>query len=688
MTRSRSQRNADAQPNAITELRSDPVFLVAQLLVFTKITLLLVLFDPAAADAFSLPKSTASHAVTYLLLAAAAYLLLRHPAAVLRYSPAHLAVIAVLAVFALASVFAISQDVAFFGASRRYLGLTQMADNVVLYFAACVLFPTAKDLSRLFVVAAAATLPVVAYAIVQRLGFDPVTYAISTVGRASTTLGQPDIAGGFLSIAVATFAAVLVFAWRPIGAVARVAVALLIVVTLAALYFTGSRAGILGLASGALAAIALGYQWRPSRRRLLLGATAGVVILSVLLVAVTPLGARLRPDALVNDPSLLTRVEIWGTAARAAAEHPMLGLGPDNFVAAYPALRTERSFFLSPTVLENSTHNWFLYFLTSAGPIAALAAVALIAVALVTALMLARRRDLRALLVVPLLAYLGQGLVNVNDVGLDWVFWLTTGALVSSVAAPVTRRLRAAPVASSAVAALLVLVAALYGVYVSRDRLTASEFFGREEALSTAAQGLPAVDAARQAVAIDPRRAEYWSGFGRALLAAGNPGAAAQGFQAAADREPWQPLYWRDLAIARVSAGDTKGAVTALHRAIAADAYDAEAHALLARLAYSSGAYDEALSEGRIAVHLQPTNRDEYAAPVQAAIALGKLSDAAELLKTGIQQTDFNLLRNELAEVYDAEGRRDLALALVREVLARDPLDGIALQLLDKYTKP
>ena len=47
-----------------------------------------------------------------------------------------------------------------------------------------------------------------------------------------------------------------------------------------------------------------------------------------------------------------------------------------------------------------------------------------------------------------------------------------------------------------------------------------------------------------------------------------------------------------------------------------------------------------------------------------------------------------NALRNELAESYDALGERDRALALVREVLARDPLDGVALQLLERYTKP
>ena len=143
MTSPRRNTGLQAGAPTVDSLRADPIFLIAQLLVFVKIAVLLVVFDPAAADAFSLPKSTASHAVTYLLLVTLAYLIARHPAAVLRYSSAHLAAAAVLLLFALATPFAISPTIAAFGASRRYLGLSQMADNLVLYGAAVVLFPTA-----------------------------------------------------------------------------------------------------------------------------------------------------------------------------------------------------------------------------------------------------------------------------------------------------------------------------------------------------------------------------------------------------------------------------------------------------------------------------------------------------------------------------------------------------------------
>jgi len=668
-------------------LRADPIFLIAQLLVFVKIAVLLVVFDPAAADAFSLPKSTASHAVTYLLLVTLAYLIARHPAAVLRYSSAHLAAAAVLLLFALATPFAISPTIAAFGASRRYLGLSQMADNLVLYGAAVVLFPTLRDLARLLAATAVAVVPVVAYAVVQRAGLDPITYAASTISRASSTLGQPDIAGGYLSIAASTLIAVVSFRWARLPAIARAALAILAVAALVALYFTGSRAGILGLMAGAIgiAAIAL-FSGSVSRRTLAISGLVAVVI-SLALIAITPVGDRLRPSALRTDQSLLSRVEIWDTAMRAVAQRPLLGLGPDNFVAAYPALRSEQSYVISPGVLENSTHNWFLYALTSAGPFAALALVTLIAFALAAAVGFAQARDPRALLAVPLLAYLGEGVVNVNDLGLDWVLWMSIGCLISGVARPLTRRPRAASYSSAGAVAFVLLLAAVYGVTASRGRLLASEYYAREESMSTAAQGLAAVEAGRQAIAIDPGRSEYWSGFGRALLLAGNPGAAAQGFQEATTRDPWQPQYWRNLALARLSNADSRGASDALHKAVAADPYDAESHSLLARLSYNAGDYMQALAEGKIMVRLMPGKVDEYEAPFRAALALNKLQDDADLLEFGVAHTDSNALRDELAQIYDALGQRERALALVRDVLARDPSDGVALQLLETYTK-
>src|SRR4029077_13218855 len=65
------------------------------------------------------------------------------------------------------------------------------------------------------------------------------------------------------------------------------------------------------------------------------------------------------------------------------------------------------------------------------------------------ALSLARRGDPIAIAIVPVAAYLGQGLVDVNDVSIDWGVWFGIGLLAGAaapavVAARATRRRRVA----------------------------------------------------------------------------------------------------------------------------------------------------------------------------------------------------------------------------------------------------
>src|SRR5207247_8847890 len=108
------------------------------------------------------------------------------------WSPAHLALGALLTAYAAATLLALDQETALFGAWRRYLGLDQMVDNVVLYSAAVLLLPATRDLGRLAVVALSTAAVVVLYMFVQALGLDPVKY---TAGRPPVigTFGQPDV---------------------------------------------------------------------------------------------------------------------------------------------------------------------------------------------------------------------------------------------------------------------------------------------------------------------------------------------------------------------------------------------------------------------------------------------------------------------------------------------------------------
>src|SRR5206468_1981484 len=122
-------------------------------------------------------------------------------------SPAHIALGALLAAYAASSVLAMDQETALFGIWRRYLGLGQMLDDVVLYCAAVVLLPTARDLARLAIVTLSTAAVVVLYMVAQKAGLDPVKYVEAPIAPPGT-FGQPEVASAYVAIAGATALAI------------------------------------------------------------------------------------------------------------------------------------------------------------------------------------------------------------------------------------------------------------------------------------------------------------------------------------------------------------------------------------------------------------------------------------------------------------------------------------------------
>lgn len=93
---------------------------------------------------------------------------------------------------------------------------------------------------------------------------------------------------------------------------------------LVAFYFTYSRGAMAGIAAGVLLVLA---GWRP--KAALLGAAVGAVLLLVVLPG-------LAAERMAQAVPLLQRVYVWQAALAMAADHPIVGVGPDNFLYHYP----------------------------------------------------------------------------------------------------------------------------------------------------------------------------------------------------------------------------------------------------------------------------------------------------------------------------------------------------------------
>ena len=656
--------------------------LAGRAVVIAKLVLVVTVFDPFASDTFTLPKSAVSHSLALVLAALVAGAVIAGASRARGITVLDVGVFATFAGFALASALPVDQTLALFGAPRRFLGLTHQADLLVTYLGARVFFSERDDWKRLLTVGLATMVPVVAYAFIQRFGLDPIHYDLDTT-RPISTLGNQDITGGCLGIAWATaFGLAFVF-WADLRLLGRLAILTIGTACAIAMILVEIRAGVLAAAAGWLAALAISRARPPYalNRRRVAWALAGTAVAAGAIVA-SPLGARFNVSRWGEDVAVLARLEIWRTAANAVALRPILGLGPDNFVAVYPSIREEQSVLLNgPDVFQNSTHDLLLNVLTSSGLVGTTAFVTLLVLAAISVARAARSGDVRAFAAVPLTAYLAQGIVNVNDVTLDWIPYACI-AVVAAGSRPLW--VLPAPRAPSIERWLIVgaaVVASLWLAAMPLSRIGASEKDFRAKFLTDSKKPLEAVAPAQQAIALDPRRAGYWNTFGSALAAAGSQSAAVSAFQEAISREPWQAIYWRNIGIARISSGDRSGAIVALKRAVELDRYDVFALDLLARVSYNIADYEAAASYGARAAHAYPPRPESYEALVAADIQLNRPDHAEAALLRGLSMIQPAALRILLAKTYLAEGRIAEARQQLDLVLAVEPANAAALAL-------
>ena len=682
------QRNRARDTDIAELLPNDRVFIAAQVTLLVKLILTVVILDPRSADTFTLPKSVAAHGTSLVLGALLIWLLARYGKRLIIWSPAYLPAAALLLAFAIATPLALDPTLALFGVYRRYLGLTQMLDDVLLFVAAGVLFRDLRSLRLLAFAVFGTAIPVLLYALVQRLGLDPLKFNVSTI-IPITTIGNPDIAGAYLAmIGISALGiAFLYFARldrRIFGGLVAIGLA-----CIGGVYVTGVRGGLVAIVAGWSGIALLAYLMPSlgSRRR-----TGVVVFGAVLALAVvfTPLGARLKLDTLRDDAGVQSRLELWETAWKAVGARPAFGVGPDNFAVFYQANRAERSVALNSGELANSTHDLWLYVATSSGLIGLAALIVFVAMLIEQAIRAARRGDPRAIALVPLLAYLGQSLVGVNEVVVDWVFWLSAGIIAVATTEAVRRPRAGWPAPRDArLVGVPVLAAAIVVIVMTLPpRIAAGEAILASDAFTAANRDQEALAFGRDAIGADPRRAETWSTYGTAL--AGTPGlvAAVASFEAAATREPWLSLNWRNLAIVWLQLGNRNAALASAERALRADSYDGEAHEIISTIAYDAEDYARAAAEGDLALAYRlPPSISTYFTTASAHIRLKDYAKAETIDRRGLlAYPDVALLKVQLAAVRADQGDTAGALAILDAILAADPANQDALALRKALT--
>src|SRR5262249_305831 len=144
-------------------------------------------------------------------------------AAVLRYglgviprSPLHIPVVGFVLVSALSALVGVDPYVGLYGDWDRYLGLTFVVDMAVLYVAIAGAYRRCADWALLGAAIALSAALALAYALIQWLGLDPISWSDSPAPRPFSTFGNADHFGHVLSGLFGLAAGVAAFG-RPIA---------------------------------------------------------------------------------------------------------------------------------------------------------------------------------------------------------------------------------------------------------------------------------------------------------------------------------------------------------------------------------------------------------------------------------------------------------------------------------------
>ena len=717
-------------PTALTAESADDPFIRSRMrraavgLLCLKIVALPILFDRSADVAFTVPKALFSHASAYLLAAVIAGLALRFRASAHWRSPLHLAVLAYVVVNIAATAIAEDRYLALFGAHERMLGLGTLIDCVVLFFAASFVLRTPRDSVAVAVSVFGAAAIVLAYEAIQLARLDPLPWSGATHIRPPSTIGQANSLAEYL-VVVATGAGALVVFGRPRP---RLVVALLTVCASALLgaVLTQTRSVLLGVAGAELALITLvwvHYRSGAQRARYTLGAVAtGVAFAGALLL--TPLGSRVATTVDLAPPgdepaSTSPRVEaaadvrlaLYGMSLRMVAERPILGHGPDNFVAVQAKHRSDAEPYEVQANANSSAHSWVAQVATSSG-LLGLVTFIVIAVAAVGAAL--RSRDpIASIGAVAMCAFLAQGSTTVNEISTEWLFWGAVGLVASSSvrtgaplpAASAGRQRRRAQQRAEppedprflAAAAVLIAVGTMLAAstWVALD---ASRSAHASLVARVSGRTADAIEHARRATQRDPGRSEYWHALGLARAAAGRPTDAVAALEHAYQLAPYDvntgSSYVRALLLlgqrADVTATERAGVVA--DRLVRTDPNNPVAHVTRALAMRATGDLEQAVVSVWRAVALDRTSpsgqtalRDTYVVGVQVLSAAGRHVDALTLADLGLSRlpgADIQVpLRIERARALAQGGRFEEAIRELDTVLAQQPRNSAALEL-------
>jgi O-antigen ligase len=265
------------------------------------------------------------------------------------------------------------------------------------------------------------------YGILQFNKIDPAGFESlysSTIGF----LGNPNFFSAFQGLALITSLA-MVFS-KGISSTKRISLALISVLSLISLYLAGAFQGFLVVLIG-LTALTFFIAWNKNRvigKAIFATSILGLLLIAIGLINKGPLGP------IIYKSSLQARGYYWDAAWTMTKDHPIFGVGLDNFMFWYRRSRSSEATNWNPGVDTNSAHNVFLDYSSTGGVpffLLNLILCVMVAASIVNRLKNPTGEDINFYILASVwIAFLAQSLISINQIGLSIWGWIIAGLII------------------------------------------------------------------------------------------------------------------------------------------------------------------------------------------------------------------------------------------------------------------
>jgi len=267
------------------------------------------------------------------------------------------------------------------------------------------------------------------YGLIQALNLDPLNWT-NPLSPVIGFLGNSNFQSSFMALtAVSAIAALL----KPgVSIFLRMSFFVYVLIAILLIYRSNSQQGFLVFAAG-LSVIFL--FWVKVRSRTFVAPTVYLFfVLISSIFAVLDILQKAPWSSILYKESVSNRGDMWRAGWRMTLDHPIFGIGFDNYGDWYRRSRDLKSLSRGVDTISNTAHNVFLDISTSGGFPLLIAYLLILGVTLRASIRILRRSTEFNAPIVGIIgawvAYLVQSLISINQIGLAIWGWILSGTII------------------------------------------------------------------------------------------------------------------------------------------------------------------------------------------------------------------------------------------------------------------